>query len=139
MFVEITNNNIELLQVFISSMGNSAESFRYYNKRTIDVVENHLVTSLVVLNGIPVGYGHLDCEGNKVWLGIAVSEGFRGKGIGKLVMEYLILKAEEINLSNIYLSVDKDNSQAIKLYEKFGFLEINKENDVLYFVRNLDI
>ena len=137
MFVEVTNENIELLEDFISSMGNSKDSFRYYNKRTISSVENHLVTILLIVNEIPVGYGHLDRDGDKIWLGIAISENYRGKGGGNLVMNYLMTQACKLNLSKINLSVDKDNYPAIKLYMKFGFLQIDEASNVLFLACNL--
>ncbi|UUW09501.1 GNAT family N-acetyltransferase [Flavobacterium plurextorum] len=137
MFVEVTNENIELLEDFISSMGNSNESFRYYNKRTISSVENHLVTILLIVNEIPVGYGHLDRDGDKIWLGIAISENYRGKGGGNLIMDYLMTQAYKLNLSKINLSVDRDNYPAIKLYKKFGFSQIDEVNDVLFLASNL--
>jgi RimJ/RimL family protein N-acetyltransferase len=138
MFIEITNSNVRLLEIFISSMGDSNKSFRYFNKRTTSAIKNHLVTVVLLMDKIPVVYGHLDRDEDKVWLGIAVSQQYRGKGGGNLMMEYLVIHAKDLNLTDIYLSVDKDNFPAIKLYNKFGFVQIDDKNDILYFVRKLN-
>ena len=57
---------------------------------------------------------------------IAVFEEFRGKGIAVKLLQ----KAEEIalekGLSKLSLYVEIDNSHAIRVYEKFGFHEVEK-------------
>lgn len=46
---------------------------------------------------------------------------FRGKGLGKLLLDNLISKAREKNISELALGVDKDNVNAISLYKWIGF------------------
>ena len=84
-----------------------------------------------------MAYGHLDCEKDIVWLGVCVGSEFQGKGIGKVVVEALIKKAEDCQLQSIKLSVDKSNMIAQRLYEKFGFT-ICSETEEVNFMR-LDI
>ena len=129
-FLPINNDTICYLEDFIESMGDSSHSFRYYSSRNPDeVIENHIVTFLLFDDDY-VGYGHLDRENDKVWLGICVKEGFKGKGYGKKIMEKLVTSYD----GDIYLSVDKDNQHATNLYEIFSFEEIDS-NDKLYFMR----
>lgn len=52
---------------------------------------------------------------------IAVNENFRRTGIGTLILKELIKKAEEKKLESIFLEVNQNNENAIKLYEKCGF------------------
>lgn len=52
---------------------------------------------------------------------ISVSEKFRGKGIGSKLLEALPMLAEKANRATIGLSVDQQNPQAKKLYERHGF------------------
>ena len=125
----VTDNETELLDQFLSSAGASLNSFRYFQSRPLSVLKNHIVTCLFIENGQPVGYGHLDKEGNKVWLGIAVSELFKGKGIGTQIMNFLVLKARDNNIDTLNLSVDAENLHAIQLYKKFGFIVIDAINE----------
>lgn len=92
------------------------------------------MTILAVINGdTPIGYGHLDPEGNKVWLGICVSDKWQGKGIGKLMMNRLIDEAKIQYLPALYLTVDAKNIAAIKLYQQFGFHEYDRQGETIYF------
>ena len=50
------------------------------------------------------------------------------KGIGKIIMSYLISKAQKFKISNIFLTVDIHNKPAQILYEKFNFKKINEAN-----------
>ena len=121
--------NLQYLHDFIENMGSSSANFRYFLKREPEkVLLNHLVTVLL-FDQEAVGYGHLDKEEGKIWLGICVKEGNYGKGYGKTIMKELIASYE----GDIYLSVDKDNHRAHKLYELFGFKKI-RENDTMYYM-----
>jgi len=138
MIVEIfpdNQANFELLERFISSMGNSSKSFRYFATRPISVISNHLCTVLLIIDDKPIGYGHLDKQDDDVWFGIAIIEDFVGKKMGSIIIKYLLDKADQLKLPVVRLSVDENNMQAIKLYEKYGF-EKNYERDaVLFFSR----
>ena len=129
-FAKITSDNLNYLKDFMAVIGSSSYSFRYYNSRDFLVTENHIITLLLYDNEF-VGYGHLDKEDNKVWLGICVKEGCFGKGYGKKIMEKLV----KSYTGDIYLSVDDDNSRAIRLYKLFDFIEINKDDDIIYMKR----
>ncbi|MNQ76076.1 Acetyltransferase (GNAT) family protein [compost metagenome] len=119
-------DNIDVLQEFVKNIGNSVKSFRYFSTRPLTVISNHLVTIVALNNNTPVGYGHLDKEGNVIWLGIAVSENNKGKGIGKLIMNYLIYFADAQIINEICLSVDTENTVAIGMYKKYDFQEFKK-------------
>ena len=72
-----------LLRIFLDGAGDSLTSFRYFDKRPLDAVANHVCTWLWVEDGKPLAYGHLDNEDGITWLGIAVQEQPRGKGYVK--------------------------------------------------------
>lgn len=57
-------------------------------------------------------------------LSIAVRKRYWGQGIGSMLMKELIQYAKENGIEIINLDVRKDNEQAIRLYEKFGFRHI---------------
>jgi ribosomal protein S18 acetylase RimI-like enzyme len=132
-FLKIDKNNVDKLECFVKTIGSSADTFRYYSKRTpSEAIVNHLVTFLL-FDGHAVGYGHLDEEDGIVWLGICVMESCVGRGYGKLIMEQLVNSYD----GNICLTVDGDNDAAIGLYKKLGFV-VTKENPVVYMERSND-
>lgn len=56
---------------------------------------------------------------------------YRGKGISKDMLEFMIEKTKEANLDSIVLNVNKYNELAISAYEKLGFKRIGQEkNDI---------
>ena len=124
--VPITPKNIYLLNDFINNLGIASKSFRYFNSRSIEVINDHLKTLVLVEENKTVGYGHLDVEAEVVWLGLCVLPDFQGKGYGKLMMRELIDSAKEYKISKINLTVDKVNKVAINLYEKFNFKQENE-------------
>lgn len=131
--IEIHNNekHIAILKTFLDNLGEAKNSFRYYNSRSLETINNHILTILVIENNLPIGYGHLDEEENIVWLGISVIPKYHNKGIGKLIMSYLVSKAQKLKISNIFLTVDIHNKPAQILYEKFNFKRINETKTYL--------
>ena len=67
------------------------------------------------------GLGDTTCELVKMYLLPAA----RGKGIGKALMNKCIEFAKENHYTQIYLETMPELSNAIKLYEKFGFKSLN--------------
>ena len=125
----INESNIHLLKKFIAN--EKSESFRYYRNRSTDVIKNHILTLILTgENQNIIGYGHLDLE-ERVWLGICICEEFRRKGFGKTVMNYLIEYAKEKDIGDIYLTVDRNNTVAKALYEKYDFF-VEEETDELF-------
>ncbi|HHX11771.1 MAG TPA: GNAT family N-acetyltransferase [Clostridiales bacterium] len=61
---------------------------------------------------------------------ISVIKEYWGIGVGSAVMEELISFAKEHEvIKNISLSVKASNERAIKLYERFGFLQVGSHKD----------
>ena len=59
---------------------------------------------------------------HNIELGIALADGWRGKGLGRALMEALIRWAESVpSLRRLELHVLADNATAIALYESLGF------------------
>jgi RimJ/RimL family protein N-acetyltransferase/sugar phosphate isomerase/epimerase len=120
-FKRVNIANTSLLQNFIDRAGKSLETFRYFAKRPFSIVANHACTWVIEEDGNVEAYGHLDKEGDTVWLGIAVTDHARGKGYGRKMMERLMESASALGLQKVRLSVDNQNEAAIRLYERFGF------------------
>ena len=54
-------------------------------------------------------------------LGMGVAPAFRGKGIGRRLLDATIDGAHEAGLTRIELEVFSSNTNAIRLYERYGF------------------
>lgn len=59
---------------------------------------------------------------------MAVIADYRGKGIGKLLIETCLAKAREIKAKKILLFSNHQLQTALKLYEKYGFYHVAVEN-----------
>jgi dTDP-4-amino-4,6-dideoxy-D-galactose acyltransferase len=66
---------------------------------------------------------------------VAVSDGFRGKGIGKSLINYALNKSFELGYKEIQVITQINNINAIKLYESIGFYI--KEKTFVYHYWNL--
>lgn len=135
--IEVTEQNLSLLEEFIANMGNSSLTFRYFANRNPSCIKNHLVCYLILDKNEPIAYGHLDKEGIDVWLGVCVKESKKGLGLGKEMMNHLLNFAKLKKIPKIRLSVDKKNVNAIKMYNKFGFIEQKSSGTILFM--DLDI
>jgi RimJ/RimL family protein N-acetyltransferase len=136
--IEINLEKIHLLNDFVLSLGPSKNSFRYFNKRELTVIKNHICTLGLIEKSENklVAYGHLENEANIVWLGIAIHPSFQGIGLGSKMMDLLLAKSYSFGIKEIFLSVDKENTKAINLYKKFCFKIINSQNQ--YFIMKKD-
>lgn len=86
------------------------------------------VMLLVRENGKILADGHIQAMTRRIShrasLGITVLKEAWGRGIGTALMERLIAHAKENGIEIIELQVRCDNTRAIRLYEKFGFVKI---------------
>ena len=128
--IEITENNNYLLNEFLNN--SIPGTFRYFNKRSINVIKNHIITLILIDDNLPVGYAHIDYDDNKYWFGVCILENYQGKGYGKKIMEYIFNHEKIKNIDKIYLTVDKINDIAIRLYKKYNFYIIEERNT--YFI-----
>jgi ribosomal protein S18 acetylase RimI-like enzyme len=76
---------------------------------------------------LPVGYLSIKTEIEYLFLSkIYVLKAYRGKGIGKIMMDFIEDKAKTYNLNKIRLTVNKYNTNSIKAYEKMGFKNVGE-------------
>ena len=80
--------------------------------------ENGKIVGSASLNRLP----RRMCHRGEV--SVSVLREYWNKGIGSLLMEEIIRFAEKNSFEGIDLQVRSDNSAAIHLYEKFGFIKI---------------
>lgn len=106
---------------FLALLEKGQNQFRYFKNRPLEVVKGHKKTIILKDEEGAIAYGHLENEGERLWLGIAVVDGRIGKGWGKFMMQKLLSEAELLDFDIISLRVDNDNNAAINLYKEFGF------------------
>ncbi len=63
-------------------------------------------------------------EGEYELIKMTVAPAFRGKGIGKMLIEQCLQKAKELNALKVILYSSSKLKEAIPLYEKYGFKHI---------------
>lgn len=69
-----------------------------------------------------IGYISVQFREDELFLSkIYIKDNKRGKGFGRLAINYLQRLAKENNVSKISLTVNKNNINSIKAYEKIGF------------------
>jgi len=74
--------------------------------------------------------GFTRCEGNKLSrfkhkaeFGICISKEYWGYGIGKALLENVLMWVESTEIRKISLTVVETNKKAINLYRRYGFIE----------------
>ncbi len=81
-------------------------------------------------NGNLIGYGSVQIvldEGNVN--NIAVDENFRHKGVASGILNNIIARCKDKNVSVMFLEVNEHNVGAIALYTKFGFEKIGERKN----------
>jgi GNAT superfamily N-acetyltransferase len=100
-----------------------SDSFRYFKTRKVeDALLTHHVTLLYTINDEDVGYAHIDYDmkSARYYLGVCVLEKWQGRGIGKKLIQTLLKQYQ----GDIWLTVDRTNTVAIRIYEKFDFVRV---------------
>lgn len=81
-----------------------------------------------VWHGAERGYGYVNNKYTEISL--AVSPSYRGRGIGRQLLEHYLKWAKQAGLPGLSLSVSKDNF-ALHLYEQAGF-QLVREGETDY-------
>ncbi|RLL48421.1 GNAT family N-acetyltransferase [Oceanobacillus piezotolerans] len=101
-----------------------------------ELVSGNRITFIYLKNNEFIGEGSLVFKNNdpdytipnkRIYLSrMIVKDEYRNRGIGGIILDYLIDYAEQLGYEEIALGVDTDNLNARYLYEKKGF------NNVLF-------
>ena len=122
---QIITADEQLVERFLAKLAKGAAQFRYFQKRPVSIIQNHLTTAIMLDKAShPVAYGHLEREGQHLWLGIAVADDHINKGLGKSMLNYLVDFAANKGESAVRLVADKNNFIAQGLYQSAGFAKI---------------
>lgn len=99
-----------------------------------EIISGNRITFVYIENNTFIGEGslvfsHVDPDytvpNKRVYLSrMIVKEAYRNRGIGGLIVDYLIAYAEQLGYKEIALGVDIDNVNARRLYENKGFTEV---------------
>lgn len=82
-------------------------------------IDNKIIGTLQ-LTFIP----YLTYQGSKRALieAVRIDKSYRGKGIGKIMLEWVINKAKEMHCHMIQLTTNKNRPDALEFYKKLGFI-----------------
>jgi len=89
------------------------------------------------IDGRVVGYAGLHLRDAKrrhtAWLGIAVHDEFHGRGCGVALMKGLLDLADKwIGLVRVDLEASAENTRAIDMYRRFGFVEEGRQKKAYF-------
>lgn len=102
-------------------------SYEQQKKILEEKIHKNFPVIVAELNGQPVGFGMYSefrfREAYKFTVehSVYVNEVFHGKGIGKLLLEELILLARKQKLHTMIAVIDAENQSSVAFHEKFGF------------------
>jgi N-acetylglutamate synthase-like GNAT family acetyltransferase len=103
--------------------------------RLIFKVSSRDLFYLVEIDGVIIGMGALDQIREKTGAikRMYIRPAYRGKGIGKALLQQLLQKAKELEYHSIYLDSAKFMIAAYNLYRSFGFIECEEypETEIL--------
>jgi ribosomal protein S18 acetylase RimI-like enzyme len=111
-------------------------SYSYDEKNKVDLNTGYLLIKIMKLNFLKIfpnlikSYnvlGKIDKEDYYI-SNIAIYPEYRGIGLGKKLLNFIEDLAKNRKLKRIVLEVEKENLNAIKVYENFGF---KKEEEIL--------
>jgi RimJ/RimL family protein N-acetyltransferase len=93
-----------------------------------DSVAEKTIFLVAEVEGKIVGFTR--CEGRKLSrfshkaeFGICISKKYWGNGIGKALLENVLMWADGVGIEKISLNVVQTNTKAIQLYKRHGFVE----------------
>ena len=101
--------------------------------QTVDAIKEQVDNGydyyIIDKDNIAIGYFGLLIETEKARMTLSklyLLKKYRSLGYGTNAMDFIIERANELNLTNIILTVNRENARTIKLYEKYGF-SVTKE------------
>ena len=129
-FFTTTHGETDYLLSYPEESTRDDEKQSNYLKETTE--NDREIELLAIVDGKVVGMAGFNAIGSKYKVrhraefGITVSKNYWGQGIGKAIMNACIECAKEAGYIQLELDVVADNTRAIELYKKLGFIEFGR-------------
>ena len=145
---EATNNDVEVLALLgrityneshghyidnKTDLSNYNDTFFSLSKTQEDLTNPNNLFSIIYSNNFPVGYIKLVknttnqniqstnvCKLERLY----ILNDFIAQKIGSIAMDYILEKANELKFKELWLAVYKENTKAIKFYQRNGFSKV---------------
>ena len=143
----------DILYIINHAIETSTSDYRY---DTINIVKleqwyeerktNNEPVFVAAIDDIVVGYATYSQFRERIGFQYSVEhsiychQDYQGQGIGRLLMNELIIHAKEQKIHTMVACIDSDNTNSIAFHEKQGFVHVGKMKEVGYkFRRYLDM
>src|SRR4030042_2440319 len=95
-----------------------------YSAETIEKeMQEGVLWEIIEFDTNPIGYISLTPEGKKIKLNkLYLSRNIQGKGFGLEALKHIIEYSKKCGFEQLYLTVNQRNYNAMKAYEKAGFI-----------------
>jgi L-amino acid N-acyltransferase YncA len=99
-------------------------------------IEHNFPVIVVTIDNVVAGFGSYGefRAGYKYTVehSVYIHKEFRGKGLAKLVLDWLINSAKENDFHVMMAVIDSDNEASIALHQKYGFEEVGSMKELGY-------
>jgi len=120
----------EKAEIVLTKKVTREEEAEWLRKRLISIDKSDVIHVVAEVNGEVVAGAEVGKQKYRMshvgMLGIGIKSGFRGIGIGTVIMKTLIEESRKAGLKVLVLDVFDTNNIAKELYEKMGFKEAGK-------------
>ena len=124
-------NDPETIANSITKRGVTMEEHMNWLQKVTDNPNRQLF--VFEINGEPVGQLRLDIEGSAAEISYGLASEYRGKGLGRVLLEQAEAKADELGIEELTAEVLSHNVASQRLFKKLGFEEEQQEE--IYFYR----
>lgn len=104
------------------------EEVKFLNQLLTDIQYGNALSLVIEQNGRIVGMTGVAREKFRMrhvgMLGISLAAGVRGEGIGTMAFSTIIEESKKMELRLLTLHCFENNSRALHMYEKFGFVRV---------------
>jgi [ribosomal protein S18]-alanine N-acetyltransferase len=109
----------------VASVERSSYAFPWSEGVFRDCVRVGYFCRVIEAAGEVAGYGIMSCgAGEAHILNICVRHDLRSGGVGRRLMMFLLDRARELHMQDVFLEVRPSNGVAIRLYETLGFARV---------------
>lgn len=110
----------------VTAIENQAHSHPWSEKLFLSNFGQRYFNHVLLLNDAVIGYFVASAVAGEVTLmNIAISPQQQGKGAGQHLLQFLFDYSRQNNQQEIWLEVRGSNQNAIHLYQKLGFVEVD--------------